>query len=163
MCEESEVKTLVEVVNLLQNALKLVRTRGRNELGITLVDAETELNVIESGELKAELKCEYVVPIDMGISYKTNTTHKLSLKLTPSTQFADYGEDAETEELADSIVNLAAEVKKVRAIIGTDFDLSLFSVSLEFNVTKEGKLQVVAGGSKSGETGHKIKLTFRPR
>jgi hypothetical protein len=157
------VKTLDEVVKLLQNALKLVRNRSRGQLGITLLEAEIELNVIQKGQMKAGLKFEYLVPIDIGVNYETATTHKLSLKLTATPEFGDLGRDSETEDLADSIIGLAADVKNVREHIGKDFDLNTFSVSLEFSVNKEGKLQVVAGGSKSGERGHTIKLTFRSR
>jgi len=157
------VKTLDDVVKLLQKALEIVRKRSRGQLGITLLEADIELDVIEKGELKAGLKLEYVVPIDVGASYKTESTHRLSLKLTASQNYGDLGPIEESEDLAESIIGLASEVKRVRESVGNDFSLSNFSVSLEFKVNKEGKLQVVAGGSKSGERGHTIKLTFRPR
>jgi hypothetical protein len=159
--EEEGMKTLDDVVKLLQKSLELVRKRAHGQLNITLLEAEIELDVIEKGELKAGLKFE-VVPIDVGVNYKTESTHRLSLKLAATQAYGDLGSSDESEDLADSIIALAGDVSHVKSSIGTDFTLSNFSISLEFKVSKEGKLQVVAGGSKAREGGHTIKLTFRP-
>jgi hypothetical protein len=163
LIRREEVKTLSEVVDILQKALTSVRNRSRGELHITLVEADVALKVVEKHKKGAGVKFEYFVPIEMSANREKAVTHKLALKLAANPEYADLGVEAETKDLADSIINLAAEANKVRQSIGKEFSLTTFSMSVEIGVNREGKLQAIAGGSKIGEQGHTIKLTFRPR
>ena len=157
------METLSDVVNILRTALGLVRSRSQGELRITLVKVDVDLKLQAKRNRSEGLKFEYIVPMELGIERERATTHTLALTLTPVPEAANLGGAPETEDLADSIIQLASEAKKIRQQVQDDFALSEFSVALEIGVSSEGKLQVVAGGVKGGVHGHQIKLTFRPR
>jgi hypothetical protein len=157
------MESLSDVVGILQAALGIVRSRSQSELNITLVRADVDLKVRATRKTGAGLKFEYVVPIDLGVEREQTTTHALALTLTPKPEAANLGGTPESEDLADSIIQLASEAKNIRQQVENQFALSDFSIAIEIGVSKGGKLQVVAGGARGGESGHKLKLTFRPR
>ena len=157
------METLTHVVSILQKALAIVRSRTHGELGITLLRAEINLNVSAVRKKVAGIKFEYFVPIKIGVESEQTTTHELGLTLTPAPGAADLGGTPETEDLADSIIQLASEAAEVRKQVADQFALSDFSISLQIAVNQEGDLQVVAGGARGGERGHQVKLTFRPK
>jgi hypothetical protein len=156
------METLSDVVNILQTALGIVRFRSGGELKITLIKADVDLKVLAKRKIGAGLKFEYFVPVEVGIDHAWAATHTLALTLTPRPEAAALGKTRETEDLADSIIDLAAEAKNIQKQ-ATEFELSEFSIELEIGVSSEGKLKVLLGGNMSGEHGHKIRLSFRPR
>lgn len=157
------MEALTDVVGILQKALAIVRSRTHGELGITLVRAEINLNVSAVRKKVAGMKFEYFVPIKIGVESEHTTTHELTMTLTPAPDAADLGGTPETEDLADSIIQLASEATNVRKQVADQFTLSDFSISLQIAVNRDGQLQVVAGGEKGTEHGHQVKVTFRPK
>lgn len=157
------METLADVVTILQKALAIVRSRTHGELGITLLRAEINLNLSAVRKKAAGIKFEYFVPIKIGVEREQTTTHELGMTLTPAPDAADLGGTPETEDLADSVIQLASEATKVRTQVADQFALSDFSIALQIAVNKEGQLQVVAGGAKGAAHGHQVKLTFRPK
>lgn len=154
---------LMDVVDLFRAALGIVRWRTHGELGITLVKADLHLKLEWKRELKVggEFIC-HLIPVEVGASRESTTTHDLTLSLVPTAGAADLGKP-ETEELADAIIDLAAAALEIRKRVAKDFDLGSFGIAVDVGVSREGKLQVIAGYRRASATSHTIDLTFRSR
>jgi hypothetical protein len=71
--------------------------------------------------------------------------------------------ERESQELADVIVEIATAMGNLSKVVAGNFNASEATVSVDIEETKDGALQIVAGGGGgTWANSHTIKLTFRP-
>ena len=158
----SEGDTLVSLVEKIEDALGMVASRTKKEkLGVTLQKAELELKVASKKSAKIGGKIEFGVSIDASAKKEWSKAHTLTLALTPKAKI-ELGEMKETQDLADTIFEIAAAMSRVSKAVSGNFNASEATVSIDVEETKDGILQAIAGGGGSWENSHTIKLAFRP-
>jgi hypothetical protein len=152
---------LVDLVRKIEEALAIVANRTKDgALGLTLQKAELHLKVATKKAAKAGGKIEFGVSIDVSAEKEWSRAHTLVLALTPKTKIG-LGK-TESEELADSIFEIASAVNQLQRTVAGNFNASEATVSIDVEESKDGKLQIVAGGGGKWTNSHTIKLTFRP-
>jgi len=82
------------------------------------------------------------------------------MSLTPKAKI-EMGK-SESEDLADTIFQIASAVSQLQKTVAGNFNPSEASVSIDVERAKDGKVQVVAGGGGTWTNSHTIKLSFRP-
>ena len=158
----SEGETLVSLVEKIEKALAIVADRTKKEkLGVTLQKAELELKVASKKSAVVGGKIDIGVSIDASAEKEWSKSHTLTLALTPKAKIA-LGKEKESETLAATIIEIASAMGRISQAAAGNFNASEASVSIDVEESKDGTLQVVAGGGGTWANSHTIKLTFRP-
>jgi hypothetical protein len=156
--KDKKVKmTVDQLVPNIEEALNYVRA-NTDKLGITLTKADVELSANGIWEGGVGVKFDFFVPVDLGGSKGWSRGQTLSLSLTPKGGPVSLG-TPESDDLAAGILALAAAI---RGNSLSKFAVTDGSVTIDFGVTSEGKLKVIAGGGRKSAGAHRIKLSFRP-
>jgi hypothetical protein len=158
--DKNSVKDVVELVKDLEAALALVRINAE-ELNLTLQKAEVEVQGTTKTSSVGGIKFDIGVSVDASTKMEWNKVHVLTLTLDPKGPNASMGV-REMNELADGIYELASLHKSVADLKSTDFAVGNFKLSIAFEKTADGKLQVVGGGGRTSGSSHRVNLTFRP-
>jgi hypothetical protein len=157
-----ERDALLSFVEKIDEALaKVASLSKKQKLGVTLQKAELELKVASRKSAKAGGKIDFGVSIDASTEKEWSKAHTLTLALTPKAKI-DLGPDKESQKLADTILEIASAMGSISKATAGNFNASEATVSIDVEESKDGNLQVVAGGGGSWANSHKIKLTFRP-
>lgn len=149
----------LDIVERLCAVLAIVRARAEGGLKMTLDKAEVELLLSEDKSVSANAKVPVVIPVGISGQRKEAAAYSITIELSPSGGTAQL-DSYENALLADAIIYLAGEMKKIRDRVSGDFMLGKFSIVQHLVVTEEGKLEVGIGAGSSGSTSHKLKLTF---
>jgi hypothetical protein len=154
-------KALLDLVSKIEVALAMVVGRRKNTLGLKLQKAELHLKVATKKDLKAGGKLEFGVSIDLSAEQHWSRAHTLVLSLIPKEKIV-MGKKDESEELADAIFEIAEAMNQLDRTVAGSFNAAEAAVSIDVEESKDGKLQVVAGGGGKWSNTHTIKLIFRP-
>jgi ribosomal protein S7 len=152
---------LVKLVKQIEEALAIVASKTKKEkLGLTLQNAELHLKVSSKRSAKVGGKIEWGFSIDLSAEKEWSRAHSLVLRLIPKATI-EMGK-SESEELADTIFEIASAVGHLQKTVAGHFNPSEASVSVDVEQSKDGKVQVVAGGGGKWINSQTIKLSFRP-
>ena len=152
---------VIKLIQEIEDALVIVRQHSQQQLGITLRQADLELNLVKKTTLAAGGGVTLFVPVEASGEKTDANTQKFELSLTPVGGGLALG-GIESNDLAKAIIDLAATMSQIATRNPARFALSGGSVTIAIETTKEGKLQVVWGGSLGRSSAHTIKLMFRP-
>jgi hypothetical protein len=153
--------SLVDLVSQIEEALAIVASRTKNEkLGVTLQKADLRLKVATKKSAIVGGKIEWGVSIDLSAESAWSRAHTLVLSLIPKVKI-EMGKP-ESEELADTIFQSASAINTLQKTVSGHFNPSEASVSIDIEQSKDGKVQVVAGGGAQRTNSHTIELSFRP-
>ena len=157
----SDSDALVNLVKQIEEALAIVASKTKKEkLGLTLQNAELHLKVSTKKSGKVGGKIDWGVSIDLSAEKEWSRAHSLVLSLTPKAKI-EMGK-SESEDLADTIFEIASAVGQLQKTVAGHFNPSEASVSIDVEQAENGKIQVVAGGGGTWTNSHTIKLSFRP-
>jgi hypothetical protein len=159
-----EANVLVDLVKKIEQALAIVADKtekDKQKLGLTLQKAELHLKVSTKKDFKAGGKIEWGVSIDLSASKEWSRAHTIVLNLAPKDKIELGGKD-ESEDLAEIIFAVASAISQLRKTVAGNFNASGAEVSIDVEESKDGKIQVVAGGGGKWANAHTIKLSFRP-
>jgi hypothetical protein len=158
-----EARVLVDLVKKIEQALAMVaeKTRKDKKLGLELQRAELHLKVSTKKDVKAGGKIEWGISIDLSASKEWSQAHTIVLNLAPKEKIQLGGKE-ESEELAETIFAVASAISELRKTVAGNFNASGAEVSIDVEESKDGKIQVVAGGGGKWTNAHTIKLGFRP-
>jgi hypothetical protein len=154
-----QVNEVVELVKDVEAALAIVTTRAATDMKLTLVKAEVEMALTSSNEVKGGVKFGF---LDASTNRAWVDGHTLSLELTPKGGTGSAGAK-ETDALAAGILELVSLHKEVQSIPNSAFAVGTLKLSVQFERTTAGSLQVVGGGGKSAKSTQRVNLTLRPK
>ncbi len=152
---------ILELVKDLEAALAIVKYNAASQLNLTLQKAEVEVELIATREARFGFKVEFAISVDTSTEREWSDIHKLTLTLNPKQGTGKLGA-AETEALAAAILELAAVHKRLADPPSTEFEAGHLTLSVAFEKSTSGKLQVVAGGGKTSKSARRVSRTFRP-
>jgi hypothetical protein len=155
------VEDVVELVKDLEASLALVRIKAAERLNLTLQKAEVEVNVTTKKSGGGGIKFDIGVSVDASTKVEWSNVHVLTLTLDPKGPSASMGE-REMTELAEAIYQLAALHQRMVDLQLTDFNVGNLKLSIAFEKTASGKLQIVAGGGRTSGSSQRVNLAFRP-
>jgi len=153
-----QVNEVVELVKDVEAALAIVATRVATDMKLTLVKAEVEMALTSSNEVKGGVKIGF---LDASTNRAWVDGH-FSLELTPKGGTGSAGAK-ETDALAAGILELLTLYKEVQSIPNSAFAVGTLKLSVQFERTTAGTLQVVGGGGKSSKSTQRVNLTLRPK
>jgi hypothetical protein len=153
--------SLVDLVRQLEGALAIVASRTKKEkLGVTLQKADLRLKVATKKSTIIGGKIEWGVSVDVSAGGEWSRAHTLVLSLIPKVKI-EMGKP-ESEELADTIFEIASAISTLQKTVSGHFNASEASISIDVEQSKNGKVQVVAGGGAQRINSHTVELSFRP-
>ena len=152
---------VIKLVQEIEDALAIVRQYSQQHLGITLRQADLELNLIAEDKFTAGGQVGVLVPVEASFERTGVHTQKFELSLMPVGGGLALGEP-ESNDLAKAIIDLASSMSKIVRRNPALFALSGGSITIAVEITKEGKLHVIAGGGRQTSSAHTIKLIFQP-
>jgi hypothetical protein len=154
-------EAVVELFKDLQAALAIVRTNAAKKLNLTLLKAEVEVELTIETSAVAGAKWDIGVSLDASATRKSSNVHLFSLTLEPKAETGSMGFD-ETQDLANAIFEVASLHKSIATLPANSFNVGGLKLSVTFERTTEGKLQIVGGGGRSSGNLQRVHLTFRP-
>jgi hypothetical protein len=151
---------LLGLVKQLEEALAIVASRTTTEkLGLTLQKADLHLKVSTKKSAVVGGKIECGVSIDLSAEKEWSRAHAIVLSLIPKAKIT-LGKP-ESEELADTIVELASAIAAIEKRVAGNFRPTEATVSIDVEQNKDGKVQIVAGGGGTWSNAHTMELSFR--
>src|SRR5262245_14158454 len=103
---------LVDLVKKIERALAIVADKAKKEkLGLSLQRSELHLKASSKKSGKIGGKIEFGVSLEASAGKEWSKAHSLVLGLTPKTKI-DLGGEVESEELADTIFEVASAIKQ---------------------------------------------------
>lgn len=149
-------------LNLLKDVKKAIQRAqeqlDQHNIEISKLDIEIKTAFTKSAGGKLKLS---VIPLELSGNYTTTDVQTLSLSLLPRESPVELLGGVQDElthaiELINSTVEEALTSEPV-------FDLSSAMINLNFGVTKNGKISVIAGTKGGRERTHTVKLTLKRR
>lgn len=152
--------TVVELVKQVKEAIRLAEERVPDKkLAVTKVDLEIKTTFKK--QAGAEGKINWLpVPLELSAHYRQSDVQTISMTLIPEQGPVLMGKaESFAEELADAVQVVKACVEEAAA---TDppFGLKESTVTLNVVTSKDGKVQIIAGGDMSSENAHTVKLSL---
>jgi hypothetical protein len=147
------------LVKDLEAALIIVRTNAAAKLDLTLQKAEVEIAMTSKTSVVGGVKLDIGVSLDASTERERAQVHKLTVELNPKGAVGSAGAE-ETEDLAASILDVLSLHKKIGELNSDQFDVGALKLSVAFERTTSGKLQIVGGGGKSSALAQRVDLTF---
>jgi hypothetical protein len=151
---------VVELFKDLEAALAIVRTNSASNLNLTLQKAEVEVELTSTTTAEGGFKFDFGVSLDTSTKRETSSVHVFSLSLEPKAEMGHAG-FGETQALASAIYEIVSLHKRLSEK-SLYFNVGALNLTVTFEKTVEGKLQVVGGGGKGSGTVQRLKLSFRP-
>lgn len=157
-----------QVIGQVKEAIRTANV-GADEEDLVVTSIEVELKVLKS--IVGGVEWEWKVPI-IGLTLKGGATltqadtETVSLKLVPPPPMKGEASLLEADEIADDVVRAVSIIRAGIARAKKDepiFGLGEASFELEFGVTAEGKLSLVAVAEGKREATNKLKLSLGPR
>jgi hypothetical protein len=152
---------VIELFKDLEAALAIVRTSAAKKLGLTLQKAEVEVELSVTASTVAGAKFDIGVSVDAGVKKDVANVHLFSLSLEPKDDIGSLGSE-ETHDLAQAIVEIAQLRKEIAGLNSKNFSVGSLKLSISFERTTEGKLQIIGGGGRTSQNVQRLNLTFRP-
>jgi hypothetical protein len=157
----SRTDAVIELFKDLEAALAIVRTNAATKLNLTLQKAEVEVELAVTTSTVAGAKFDIGVSVDTGVKRDVANVHLFSLSLEPKADIGKLG-FKETQDLAQAIFEIAQLHKEIAALDSKSFSVGSLKLSVSFERTTEGKLQIIGGGGRTSESVQRLLLTFRP-
>ena len=152
---------VIELFKDLEAALAIVRTNAAKKLGLTLQKADVEVELTVTISTVAGAKFDIGVSVDTGVKKDMTNVHLFSLSLEPKGDIGSLGSE-ETHDLAQAIVEIAQLQKEIAGLNSKNFSVGSLKLSISFERTTEGKLQIIGGGGRTSQNVQRLNLTFRP-
>jgi hypothetical protein len=138
---------------------------GREDLVVTKVELSLATILDQSGGGEFEWKVPFVgLTLKGGVKLTRSNTSKLSITLVPPSPEEDLRElGIDTAALEENIVHAVADLRNAIAEAAVDeprFLLEKGGIELEFVVTREGSLSLLASGEHKDEVTHTMTLTL---
>jgi len=157
---EESTDPLIQLFRTVEEALEIAGSKSDSELGLSLDTAEIELNLSTAKKVGGGIEIK-AIGLNASAKGESQSTHRYKLKLRRGVGEFKLG-PPQANEMAETILALAKASESIAAR-AKNYSLDEAVVTVDVHRTKEGGLQVFAGGGAVTGDVYKITLIFTKR
>ena len=120
------------------------------------LEIKTKINMASGGELKLG-----IVPVELSANLSKTDIHTITISLTPVESSVELLGNVE-DELTNAIKLVGMTIQEA-ATSTPAFELENSTINLNFGVSTEGKISIIAEAGGARESTHTIKLTLKKK
>lgn len=151
--------TVRDLVRDVKKAIQHVQEQlDEHDLIISNVDLEIKTTLTRSGGGEFKLS---IIPLDLSGHYTETDIQTIKLSMVPRESAVELLGSVQ-DELAKAINIIGATIEEA-ASSEPVFDLSETTITLNFGVTTDGKISIIASAGGERERTHTVQLTLRKR